>query len=98
MADMLIKRLLADPQTCDIPAGMFDADLERQLASNCVPKIPRLVGFASGEYATRTHTVIIVDRNDHVLFVEVERYVRKEDGFEIDENRIEFEFDIQPSV
>jgi uncharacterized protein with NRDE domain len=96
LASMLIRGLLSDPQSCDIPRDMFNDDLERQLASTCVPKIKRLSGFGSAEYATRTHTVIIVDKNDHVLFVEVERFSRTESGdFIPDENKLEFNFNLQ---
>jgi hypothetical protein len=104
LADTLIVDLLSDSQSCGVPVNMFYEDLESQLASNCVPKVERLAGCEKADYGTRTHTVIIVDRyimllsynrNDHVLFVEVEIFANKNAEFVLDENKLDFEFDIK---
>ncbi len=49
---------------------MFDYDLERRLAPICIDR-ERL---PLGNYGTKTHTIILVDNQDRVEFIEVDRY------------------------
>ena len=100
LADALIATLLANDRACALPDGMFDPLLEAQLCRNCVPLIPILgtgdTHKSAGPYATRTHTVIIVDKHDRVLYVEVELYSRGEDGAFIPaHDRRDIEFELQ---
>ncbi|KAH6593254.1 hypothetical protein BASA50_007460 [Batrachochytrium salamandrivorans] len=53
-----------------LPPNMFDYELEASLSPICINR-ERL---SSGKYATRTHTVMIVNHDNHAIFAEVERY------------------------
>lgn len=62
---------------------MFDYDLERRLAPICIDR-ERL---PMGNYGTKTHTLILVDHQDRVEFIEIDRYrpadaVESENGSE----------------
>lgn len=97
MADQLISTLLADTHPCDIPLGMFDNELEERLASICVPLSDRLGKYGKGMYGTKTHTIVLVDRQDQVRFVEVELYALNGagDGHVLRNDRREFTFSLQ---
>ena len=76
--------------TCypEIPPSSFHVELEKRLSPICIQKDkcqPIL-----HNYGTKTHTIITIDQNDILTFIEVERHEQDENGaFEISENRVE---------
>jgi uncharacterized protein with NRDE domain len=74
---------------------MFNESLENQLNSICIDK-EQCCSFEN--YATRTHTILIVDKNDNVTFVECDRYTKDAKGdYVFEEDMIEFSFKLSVS-
>ncbi|KAL2919542.1 UV-damaged DNA-binding protein rad7 [Polyrhizophydium stewartii] len=102
----LLDRLLAmlarsEPFPQDqLPPNMFNYDLEAALSPICIER-ERL---PARNYATRTHTVIIVDNNDRVLFAEMDRFRHVPDAAHPDQRFVRedllevFEFDVEQGV
>ncbi len=80
--------LLKD-ETCfdDLPPQAFLPELEKRLSPICLDKGACEPYF--NDYGTKTHTIVLVDANNHVSFIEVERYLHKNGEFTLSEDRIE---------
>ena len=64
-----LLNVLTDVFENNVPLNMFDYDLERKLTSIFVD-----VERFNGEYGTRTHSIILIDQDDLVTYVEVNKY------------------------
>jgi uncharacterized protein with NRDE domain len=82
--DLLKDRTL--PSQEEMPEPIFNKEIEDQLASICVE-----CTMGDQEYATRTHTVILVDYQDNVYFEEIDRYQKVG---EFGSHSVHFEFQL----
>ena len=72
---------------------MYDYDLEKQLSPICIDKERcQLL-----DYATRTHTIVLVDQQNQVTFIEEDRYIERDDLFVLEEDRKRFDFELNRS-
>ena len=87
--------VLADTQAFpddELPPNMFDYDIERRYSPICIDR----ERSESLNYGTRTHTVIIVDKQGHAIFAEMDRYRLNNNSFDRGEFKNVFEFDLDP--
>ncbi|KAJ3280503.1 hypothetical protein HK104_000620 [Borealophlyctis nickersoniae] len=79
--DDLIQRLAAvlrDKTTYpdeSLPPNMFDYDLERRICPICIDR-----ERCGKRYGTRTHTVLVIEKDDEVRYWESSRYKVEPDG------------------
>ncbi len=72
----------------EIPSLSFHVELEKRLSPICIQK--EKCHPILQNYGTKTHTIITIDKDDKLTFIEVERHEQTENGvYEISENRIE---------
>jgi len=57
-----------------LPKTAFEPKLEKCCAPICIEKERFNGTIFENDYATRTHTVIVIDNNNHVTFVEQDQY------------------------
>ncbi|ORX47914.1 hypothetical protein BCR36DRAFT_294648 [Piromyces finnis] len=57
-----------------LPKTAFEPKLEKCCAPICIEKERFNNTIYENDYATKTHTVIVIDNNDHVTFIEQDQY------------------------
>lgn len=99
LVENLIK-LLQDtsmPSKEDLPEPVYNEEIEQLLAPICVE-----CKMGGRRYATRTHTVILVDYDDNVYFEEIDRFkgVQNNDGINWESGNfsVNFEFNLDTKL